>query len=57
MATRKVQGQLTAGLLNNDYEETVKLFISEDQGYQFVNSVMELRHIGNIFCTMQWLSN
>ena len=39
VATRKVQGQLTAGQLNNDYKETVKSFISEDQGYQFMNSV------------------
>ena len=58
VATRKVQGQLTAGQLKNDYEETVKSFISEDQGYQFMNSVKGTPAYWKHFTMFQqWLSN
>ncbi|XP_057292445.1 uncharacterized protein LOC130621150 [Hydractinia symbiolongicarpus] len=39
IATKKVKGTITAGQLQINFHETVRSFICEGQGYQFMNSI------------------
>ena len=39
IATKKVKGNITAGQLQNNFKQTVRSFICEDQGYLFMNSI------------------
>ena len=39
IATKKVKGNITAGQLQNNFKETVRSFICEDQGFIFMKSV------------------
>ena len=39
IATKKVKGTITAGQLQANFQESLRSFICEDQGYLFMNSI------------------
>ena len=39
IATKKVKGNITAGQLQTNFNQTINTFLCEDQGYTFMNSI------------------
>ena len=48
MTMKRVLGSLTAGMFAN-YKESVQNFVSNDQGFLFMNQIKGLLHIQKIF--------
>ena len=50
IALKKVcGGQLTAQMLRNNFSETVKVFLSKDEAYQFMGNIKSNLHTGKNF--------
>ena len=55
IAMKKVcTNQLTAGMLSNNFSDTVKSFIAKDEGFNFMNSVRGRIHTQVATENVQW---